>query len=209
MDEKRVNEPLPEEQLPQEEIREELTEAEKLNKKVKKREKGVKAYQYFILRLLVFLFILWLLFFVFIGLTHMPNGDMYPRVDSGDLLMFYRLDKDPKAQDIIVFEKLTPLSPKKQLYVARVVAVAGDTVEITDGDRLIVNGNGVVETNIFYPTPRYEGEGFPEYPLTLEAGECFVLVDYRNGGTDSRYFGPVSQDEILGTLITIIRRNNL
>ncbi|MBQ6207780.1 MAG: S26 family signal peptidase, partial [Oscillospiraceae bacterium] len=35
------------------------------------------------------------------------------------------------------------------------------------------------------------------------------LADSRNGGSDSRYFGPVRRDEILGTVITILRRNNL
>lgn len=212
MDEvKTVQEPVPvEERKPEQEpaAEEVPTEEEKLNKKVKKRERGVKTYQRFLLSLLVFALAIWLLFFVFIGLTHMPNGDMYPRVDAGDFVMFYRLDKDVKAQDIIVFEKTTPKAAD-QLFIARVVAVAGDTVEISDGDRLIVNGNSIVESNIFYNTPRYEGEGLPEYPLTLGEGECFVLVDSRNGGTDSRYFGPVTRDEILGTVITIVRRNNL
>ena len=48
-----------------------------------------------------------------------------------------------------------------------------------------------------------------EYPLTLSEGEYFVLADYRNGGADSRFFGAVKEDEILGTVITILRRNNL
>ena len=48
-----------------------------------------------------------------------------------------------------------------------------------------------------------------EYPLTLEEGECFALADSRNGGTDSRFFGPVLNSEILGTVITIVRRNAL
>ena len=87
------------------------------------------------------------------------------------------------------------------------VAVAGDTVEITDDNRLIINGNAVLEPNIFYLTPRYEG--FIEYPLTLLPGECFVLADSRSGGTDSRVFGPVFKNEINGTVITIVRRNNL
>ena len=82
-----------------------------------------------------------------------------------------------------------------------------DTVDITDDERLIINGNQVIETNIFSSTPRYEG--FLEYPVTLGANECFVLADKRQGGTDSRYFGPVSKDKIAGTVITILRRLNL
>ncbi|MBR3035824.1 MAG: signal peptidase I [Lachnospiraceae bacterium] len=181
-------------------------EMEKLSKKIDNAEKNVKGYQYFILRLGVFLLLMWLLFFVFIGITHMPSTDMYPRVDAGDFVLFYRLDKDVRAQDIIVIEKEVPGMKGKQVFISRVVAVAGDTVEI-DEERLIINGNTVVETNIFYPTLRYEG--YTEYPLTLKEGECFVLGDARNNATDSRFFGPVLQDEIGGTVITIVRRNNL
>lgn len=180
----------------------------KLKKSIKRSERSVKDYQFFVLRVLLLVVVLWVLLFQIVGVTHMNSGDMYPRIDAGDFLLFYRLDTDVRAQDIVVFEKVTPSSGgEKQLFISRVVAVAGDTVEISDAERLIVNGNAVIESNIFSSTPRYEG--FTEYPLTLEPGECFVLADSRSGGTDSRYFGPVEQDEILGTAITILRRNNL
>lgn len=184
-----------------------LTETQKQFKKIKRSEKSVKDYQFFVLKLAGFLLVLWVLFFVLIGIMRVPGADMYPRLDSGDMILFYRLDKDVRAQDVIVVEKEVPTLQGEQLMVLRVVAVAGDTVEISDGDRLVVNGNTILETNIFYPTPRYEG--FTEYPLTLGEGECFVLADSRNGGTDSRFFGPVTRDEILGTVITVVRRNNL
>ena len=175
--------------------------------KVKRAERSVKDYQFFLIRLAVLLVLLWVVFFLIIGVTTMPSGDMYPRIDAGDMVMFYRLDKDVRAQDVIVIEKEVPMLEGKQLIISRVVAVAGDTVEISPEGQLIVNGNTMIESNIFYPTPEYEG--FTEYPLTLKAGECFVLADYRNGGSDSRFFGPVSQEEIIGTVITILRRNNL
>ena len=177
-------------------------------KKVKREENSVKEYQYFVLRLVILLAVIWVLFFQIVGLTHMPSGDMYPRVDAGDLVLFYRLDKDVKAQDVVVLSKVTPDSEgKKELFISRVVAVAGDTVEITDDGRLIVNGNSMIESNIFYTTSPYEG--YTEYPLTLGQGQCFVLADSRRGGADSRYFGPVNQKDLLGTVITIVRRNNL
>ena len=180
---------------------------EKDEKKLKKANRSVRAYQFFAIRLAVLILIVWVLFFFIIGIIRMPNTDMSPRIDAGDLMVFYRLDKSVKAQDIIVFEKDVPGIEGKQRLVGRVVAVAGDTVEISDGERLIVNGNTMIENNIFYVTPRYEG--FVEYPLKLQDDECFVLVDFRNGGMDSRYFGPVTKDEIKGTVITIMRHNNL
>ena len=145
-----------------------------------------------------------LLFGIFewvLGMMTVPNNDMYPRIDAGDLILYYRLDKEVKAQDIVVLKK------NGTTYVGRVAAVGGDTVEITESQALIINGSAMVESNIFYPTPAYEG--FVEYPLVLGEGECFVLSDSRTGGEDSRYYGPVKKEEILGTVITVIRRNNL
>ena len=183
-------------------------ETEKLEKKIKRAENSVKRYQWFILRLLVFLAIVWVLFFKVVGLTHMPNEDMYPRIDAGDLVLFYRLSNNIKAQDIVVLEKVTPDGDgSKELFICRVVAAPGDTVDINSGNRLVVNGNTMIESNIFYDTPAYEG--YTEFPLTLGDGEWFVLADSRKGGADSRYFGPVTRSEIKGTVLTILRRNNL
>ncbi len=180
----------------------------KTMKKLKNSEKSVKHYQFFIIRLIIILIVLWVLFFKVVGITKMPNGDMFPRIDQGDFILFYRLEKNFKAQDVVVIEKVTPDSNgKKQIFVCRVVAVAGDTVEITDNQLLIVNGDTMIESNIFYQTPRYEG--FTEYPITLKEGEIFVLADMRNGGHDSRYFGPITKDDIIGTVITILRRNGI
>lgn len=181
-------------------------EQQKVRRKIRRSERAVKSYQYFLLRLIVFILVLWVLFFQIVGIVVCPTADMHPRIDSGDMVLFYRLDKDVRAQDVIVLQKATE-GPELKTFVLRVVAVAGDTVEITDGERLVVNGNTMIEPDIFYATPRYEG--FNEYPLTLGEGECFVLADSRNGGMDSRFFGPVHVDDILGTVITIVRRNNL
>ena len=179
----------------------------KLRRRIRRSESAVKSYQYFLLRLAVFIIVLWVLLFQVVGVGICPGADMHPRIDAGDMVLYYRLDKDVKAQDVIVLQKTIGELTEPQVLVLRVVAVAGDTVEITDGERLMINGNAMIESDIFYPTPRYEG--FVEYPLKLEAGQCFVLADSRDGGMDSRYFGPVTTDEILGTVITIVRRNKL
>lgn len=181
----------------------ELTEEELEDRKkaAKKAEKLLRHWQTFIFRLLALIIIIWVIFFLLLGLMVMPNGDMYPRIDAGDLLLFYRLDKDVKTQDVIVFTK------NDTRYVGRVVAVGGETVDIPEMGGLVVNGNSVQESNIFYSTLSYEG--YTEYPVTLGADECFVLSDYRRGAEDSRYFGPVAKSDIAGTVITVLRRDRL
>lgn len=177
-----------------------MTEQMKEKQKRQKR-KGMNDVQWFAMQVLIFVIIIYLLFAHIIGITTMPSADMYPRIDSGDFLLYYRLDRDPKAQDIVVYEK------NDTKYVGRVIAVQGDTVEITKDNEIKVNGYNMIESNIFYDT--YPLEGFTKYPLTLGAGQCFILADQRQGSEDSRYFGPVSYDELDGTVITVMRRSNL
>ncbi len=170
----------------------------------KKKKKGLSPMHYpqlFLFHALIVIVMVWLMFGVFIGITHAPNDDMAPRIDGGDMLIYYRLDKNVKADDVIVLKK------NDTQYVARVVAVGGDTVDITDDKRLVINGNSVIEKNIFHETEKYWE--FLSYPYTVEEGKCFVLVDKRQSGEDSRYYGTVSKDEISGTVLTVVRSHNL
>lgn len=174
----------------------------------KRRRRRMRALRSFLFRIVALVAVIYVLFFHIVGITMMPTRDMYPRLDAGDLLLFYRLEKNPKAQDIIVFDKAEERGGEPKRFVCRVVAAPGDTVEVSEERGLAVNGNAVMENNIFYPTKPYE-EGTAEYPLKLGEGEYFVMADQRNGGMDSRYFGVVKADEIQGVVITILRRNNL
>lgn len=157
--------------------------------------------QILLLNLLIVITILWILFGWAIGLVNAPNNDMYPNIKSKDLILYYRLDNEYHAQDIVVLTK------NNTTYIGRIVAVGGDTVDISDSESLIINGNTVSESGIYAPTPRFEG--FVNYPVKLEKGEYFILADARNEAEDSRYYGTVSINEILGKGITIIRRNYL
>lgn len=156
----------------------------------------------FFIRLAILLIFLWLLFGVFFGIAPMHGDDMFPRISSGDLLFYYRLDKKYNSSDVLVFKK------EGKVRTGRVVAHGGDSVEITGEGELKVNGSIVVENNVFYKTYPY-GKKRVKYPLSLKKDEVFLLCDYREGGKDSRYFGAVSQKEIKGKVITILRRSNL
>ena len=204
---------------------------ENADARAKRRGRRLRALRSFLLRLVSLALVVYILFFHLVGLMVMPGRDMYPRLDAGDLLLFYRIERNFKAQDVVVIDKRMeedtrtgeksfvrraldwlgfrdPAGPETRRFVCRVIAAPGDTVEITEDRGLLVNGNAVIESNIFYPTRPYE-EGKAEYPLKLGEGEFFVLADQRNGGMDSRYFGTVSLEEIRGIVITVLRRNNL
>lgn len=161
----------------------------------------MKEVKLFVLRFLMLGLMLYLIFGVVFGLMPMKNQDMSPRISAGDLLLYYRLGKHPGIQDVIVFRK------NDTRYVGRVVARGGDTVEVTKDSKLKVNGSIVVENEIFYNTPSYE-EGIT-YPIRLEEDQYFVLGDYREGATDSRYLGAVDSKEIKGQVLTVIRRSGL
>jgi len=134
------------------------------------------------------------------GLHYNVEPGMNPSVKDGDLVMYYRWNKDYNADDLIVVTFLG----KKQ--VRRVVATAGDTVDITESG-LMVNGALQHEPSICQETQRY-AEGI-EFPVTLGESQVFVLGDARENTTDSRIYGPVNISATHGKVITIFRRRNL
>lgn len=157
--------------------------------------------KYFLIRLGVMMVVFWLLFGVVFGVTAMKDNSMSPKLEAGDLVLYYRLGKKLNDRSVIVFYK------EGRQYVGRIVARGGDTVEVAGEDGLYINGYQVLETDIYYRTPVYDGK--VDYPVTLKEDEVFVLCDYREGALDSRYFGPVKHSEIKGTVITAVRRSEL
>ncbi len=155
----------------------------------------------FFLRLCILLIFLWIVFGKLFGILPMHNADMSPRISAGDLMLFFRLENRIHNDDVVVLKK------NGTIYTGRIVARGGDTVEITEDSELKVNGSIVIENDIYYKTPKYED--YVSYPLTLEEDEYFVLCDYREGAKDSRYFGAVRDREILGKVITVIRRSGI
>lgn len=161
----------------------------------------MRALRNFLVRLFLLITVIGILFGVVFGLTPMANADMQPAVCAGDLMLYYRLDKNLKSDDVVVFQK------EGIQYTGRIVAVPGDVVEITDESELMVNKSTVMEDNIFYTTPAYDSE--VEYPLTLKEDQYFILCDNREGAKDSRSFGVVDTSEIKGKVITIVRRSGI
>ena len=101
----------------------------------------------------------------------------------------------PKKGDIIVF--LPNGNTNSHYYVKRVVAVPGDTVQITDG-LLYINGSLSGEDTEEFD--KMEDPGIAANPVTLKSGEYFVLGDNRNSSEDSRSanIGVVTSNMMVG-----------
>lgn len=142
-----------------------------------------------------------IIFGVIFGIAPMKGGDMEPRLSAGDILIYYRLEKDFARNDVVIIKR------DGRQYVGRLIGMPGDTITILNNGRINVNGSNIVEMNIFYETKPYENS--VRYPVTLDDSQFFILADKRDTAKDSRFFGPVSIDEIEGKIITQIRRISL
>lgn len=125
---------------------------------------------------------------------------MKPGVGVGDLIISYKLNKNYSQNDLTVYKK----SNHNELR--RVVAVAGDTVDIKNST-LVVNGYEQAEDHVLGPTNAYFGK--TKFPLTLKKGEVFLLADNRSNASDSRDYGPVNVKDTNGVVLVVIRHKGL
>ncbi len=101
----------------------------------------------------------------------------------------------PQRGDIIVFRY--PRDPK-QYFIKRVIGLPGETVEIASGKVKIYNQahpNGQVLDEKIYLD---QDQTATTETITLKADEYFVLGDNRAASMDSRYFGPIKREAIIG-----------
>ncbi len=145
------------------------------------------------------------------------DGDsMLGTLSDSEHLIISDLFYTPKAGDIVVFESYEETGLNEPL-IKRVIATEGQTVRIY-ADRITVDGVALTEEyaflggspagvkdyisygKLFGMTPI--GEGADAYYLYhVGEGEVFVLGDNRFNSTDSRMFGPISTDCILGRVL--------
>lgn len=134
------------------------------------------------------------------GVTQQGDESMGPAVREGDLIVFYRLQKEYSAGDLIV------VNDGDRKEVRRVIATAGDEVGF-DENGLVINGYHQIEERIHTETLPFS-DGIT-YPVTIREGQVFVMGDNRPQSRDSRLYGPVDVDTgTEGEVMTVIRRRN-
>jgi signal peptidase I len=78
-------------------------------------------------------------------------------------------------------------------YIKRIIGLPGDTVEVQNST-VFVNGQSLHEDFPHNPIPI--GSYMP--PVTVADGQLFVMGDNRPNSSDSRAFGPISQELVVG-----------
>jgi signal peptidase I len=148
-----------------------------------------------------------------------PSGSMENTLLIGDHLIMSRVGYDagipftnihvalwrePKRQQIIIFKP--PFDPAQPDYVKRVIGLPGETVDVHDGG-VYINGKRLQEN---YTLGRSEPPGrsqliapFTGLPFKVPNNCYFVMGDNRENSLDSRYWGCVPRNDILGTPVLI------
>ncbi|MBW7882150.1 MAG: signal peptidase I [Caldilineaceae bacterium] len=121
------------------------------------------------------------------------NHSMEPNFYEGQFVLVnklaYRLGQ-PERGDVVVFHN--PRNPNED-YIKRIIGLPGDTVEVHD-QTVFINGQPLSET--FPHNSISPGDVRP--PVVVEDNQLYVMGDNRPNSSDSRVFGPVSQDLVVG-----------
>jgi len=149
-----------------------------------------------------------------------PTGSMIPTLEVGQRVLVQRVSyhfSDPEIGDIVVFHPpkdadeaercgIEPVPPNQACpepvdepdetnFIKRVVATPGDELYIEDG-HAIVNGEPI-EDGFIKPCGGGRGCNLRK-PITIPPDHYFMMGDNRGSSDDSRFWGPVPSDWIIG-----------
>lgn len=120
---------------------------------------------------------------------------MRPTLENGEFVLINKMSyrfSEVERGDIIVFH--FPLDPEEEL-IKRVIGLPGDQV-VVKNNQVYVNGQMLNEPYIAQP-PIYSGE------WTVLEGQFFVLGDNRNNSNDSKDWGLLPAENVVGKAILI------
>jgi signal peptidase I len=131
----------------------------------------------------------------FIQAFKMPTGSMEPTMLIRDHFLVGKLiykTTEPKRNDIIIFKY--PRNPESAM-VKRLVGEPGDKLEIIERT-VYINGKPLKEEYAHYIDPSSAGQHYG--PVNVPPRQYFVLGDNRDNSMDSRFWGFVPRENLLG-----------
>ncbi|MBO0729958.1 MAG: signal peptidase I [Acidimicrobiaceae bacterium] len=142
-----------------------------------------------------------------VGTFSIPSGSMIPTLKVGDRIAVDKLSMHMGGihrGDIIVFHRTRPTlcnAPAEQYLVKRVIGLPGDHLSSTgnpgSSDSILVNGKPLNQSWL----PKNDPLTYPVSPVTVPAGEYYVMGDNRAASCDSRFWGEVPRGNIVGRVI--------
>ena len=135
----------------------------------------------------------------FVQSVKVVGSSMLPTLHDSDHYLLNRWVyhfRTPSRQDIVVIR-----DPSAKCYaVKRIVGVGGDSVYFKDG-AVYVNGTKLQEPYLPTGTPTYACGKVQEQLITCGKDQFFLLGDNRMNSADSRVYGPVPRQNILGMIV--------
>ncbi len=137
-----------------------------------------------------------------------PSGSMEDALYSGDFVLVYKLayklGEEPKTDEVVVFHY--PLNPSKT-YIKRIVALPGQTVQIIDKHVYINDQRWIDPMTVkhkdeqVYPAALSNRDNFG--PFQIPQDQYFVLGDNRDDSQDSRVWGFVEKEQLVGKALFV------
>jgi signal peptidase I len=142
---------------------------------------------------------------LFSGYT-MTSAAMADAVKEGNLVLISRLaarTMDPRRGDVILFQ----VTGEENQLLRRIVGLPGESVEVRNGD-IFINGVKLDEPWLVVDEKKVGNleSGVPVFfgPTTVPPESYFVLGDNRLASRDSRLFGPVNRELMIGKALSFI-----
>ena len=167
---------------------------------MKKKKKKYKGLIELLIKVIVLCGIVYVVLTYVVALHRQRGNNMFSSLKDGDGCVFYRLE-EVNTSDIVLYK-----TESGEYRTGRVVAMPGSDVDFPEGGGYTVNLNYPTE-EIVYQTYA-DSESDMRYPVRLQSDEYFIMNDFRSNTKDSRTYGPIKKEQILGKLLFQMRLRN-
>lgn len=150
------------------------------------------------------IFIIALLIRIFVFQPYIVDGaSMEPNFHTNEFILVERVSyhyKSPQRGDVIVFHP--PINPEIN-YIKRIIGLPNEKIDIKNG-KVYVNDKIISEQYLSREFTSTEQSNLKEISVSLGDEQYFVLGDNRENSSDSRIFGPINEDSIIGKAFVVL-----